>query len=137
VYRSSYPTKKTLPFLKRIGVRSIVYLCLEEYTDGGKKFLEENNIRLFPHGTPGNNVDLAAFLMMLRQHLGFSLAGNKEPFDRIDETAIYSALQVRQIRYICHFSSHVAHSQTLLDVNNHPVVVHCNKVRFCAFYLHV
>ena len=54
LYRSSYPTKKTLPFLKHIGVRSIVYLCLEEYTDGAKKFLEENEIRLFPHGTPGN-----------------------------------------------------------------------------------
>jgi hypothetical protein len=54
VYRSSYPTKKTLPFLKHIGVRSIVYLCLEEYTDGAKKFLEENDIRLFPHGTPGS-----------------------------------------------------------------------------------
>jgi hypothetical protein len=53
IYRSSYPTKKTLPFLKQIGVRSIVYLCLEEYTEGAKKFIEENDIRLFPHGTPG------------------------------------------------------------------------------------
>jgi tyrosine-protein phosphatase SIW14 len=54
VYRSSYPTKKTLPFLKQIGVRSVVYLCLEEYTEGSRKFLEDNGIALFPHGTPGD-----------------------------------------------------------------------------------
>ena len=34
-------------------MRSIVYLCLEEYTEGAKKFIDENDIRLFPHGTPG------------------------------------------------------------------------------------
>jgi tyrosine-protein phosphatase SIW14 len=64
VYRSSYPTKKTLPFLKHIGVRSIVYLCLEEYTDGAKKFLEENDIRLFPHGTPGREQQRLSRLSM-------------------------------------------------------------------------
>ncbi len=65
VYRSSYPTKKTLPFLKQIGVRSIVYLCLEEYTDGAKKFLEENDIQLFPHGTPGRLLWLLQLPMTL------------------------------------------------------------------------
>ncbi len=107
VYRSSYPTKKTLPFLKQIGVRSIVYLCLEEYTESAKKFLEENDIQLFPHGTPGRHPAAAA--AAAAPDLSSSFAGNKEPFDRVDEAAIYSALQVRRalITRRCVFSNDI------------------------------
>lgn len=68
IYRSSYPTKKTLPFLKHIGVRSVVYLCLEEYTEGAKKFLYENDIRLFPHGTPGRARSFHLHFTKARMH---------------------------------------------------------------------
>ena len=33
VYRSAYPTKKNFAFLKKLGLRSVIYLCQEEYSN--------------------------------------------------------------------------------------------------------
>mmetsp|Transcript_8267 Transcript_8267/g.19079 ORF Transcript_8267/g.19079 Transcript_8267/m.19079 type:complete len:196 (-) Transcript_8267:58-645(-) len=87
VYRSGYPTKKNFPFLEKLKLKSLIYLCEEEYADAGRKFLEENGIRLLRHG----------------------VTGNKEPFVDINEEIIYRALQ------------------RILDVRNHPLLIHCNK----------
>ncbi|CAG8620124.1 5986_t:CDS:2 [Dentiscutata heterogama] len=54
VYRSSFPKKKNFPFLKKLGLKSILTLILEDYPEQNKKFLEANNIKLFQFGIAGN-----------------------------------------------------------------------------------
>ncbi|KAI8898285.1 tyrosine phosphatase family-domain-containing protein [Globomyces pollinis-pini] len=97
VYRSAFPKKRNFPFLKKLGLKSILYtgylnyfrtLILEDYPEQNVKFLEENNITLFQFGVAGNK---------------------KEPFVDIPEPTICDALTV------------------LLDVRNHPILIHCNK----------
>ncbi|CAG8508236.1 1473_t:CDS:2 [Acaulospora morrowiae] len=72
VYRSSFPKKKNFAFLKKLGLRSILTLILEEYPEQNMKFLEANNITLYQ----------------------FGIAGNKEPFVQIPEDKICAALAV-------------------------------------------
>eukprot|EP00245_Coleochaete_scutata_P008218 TRINITY_DN245_c0_g2_i1.p1 TRINITY_DN245_c0_g2~~TRINITY_DN245_c0_g2_i1.p1 ORF type:complete len:193 (+),score=34.33 TRINITY_DN245_c0_g2_i1:39-581(+) len=72
VYRSGYPNTKNLPFLNKLGLRSVVYLCPEKYPEVVLDFLEKNNIKLFH----------------------FGIEGNKEPFVDIPEDVIRDALQV-------------------------------------------
>ncbi|KDN44519.1 hypothetical protein K437DRAFT_257039 [Tilletiaria anomala UBC 951] len=54
VYRSSFPKKKHFPFLRTLGLRSILTLILEEYPEQNNKFLDENGITFFQYGIPGN-----------------------------------------------------------------------------------
>ncbi|KAK0535799.1 tyrosine-protein phosphatase siw14 [Tilletia horrida] len=70
VYRSSLPLKKHFPFLRTLGLRSVLTLILEEYPASNTSFLEENGIRFFQFGIPGN----------------------KEPFVQIPEDMISNAL---------------------------------------------
>lgn len=72
IYRSSFPKKKNFPFLKRLGLSSILTLILEEYPEQNQQFLAENGIRFFQ----------------------FGVAGNKEPFVDISEETIAAALAV-------------------------------------------
>ncbi|CAG8500039.1 11546_t:CDS:2 [Ambispora leptoticha] len=72
VYRSSFPKKKNFAFLKKLGLKSILTLILEDYPELNMKFLEANNIKLFQ----------------------FGIAGNKEPFVHIPEDKICDALAV-------------------------------------------
>ncbi|KAL1918092.1 uncharacterized protein VTP21DRAFT_3358 [Calcarisporiella thermophila] len=72
VYRSSMPKKKNFSFLKKLGLKSILTLILEEYPDQNMKFLKENDIQFFQFGIPGN----------------------KEPFVHIPEDKITAALAV-------------------------------------------
>jgi tyrosine-protein phosphatase SIW14 len=72
VYRGAFPKKKNFPFLKKLGLKSILTLILEEYSEQNMKFLNENNIKLFQ----------------------FGVAGNKEPFVDIPEDTIRAALSV-------------------------------------------
>ncbi|TPX40591.1 hypothetical protein SeLEV6574_g06541 [Synchytrium endobioticum] len=89
IYRSGHPNKKNFPFLQKLKLRSILYLCPEDYPSENTEFLTVNDIHLF--------------------HV--RIAGNKEPFSEIDQNDIAQAL---------------VH---LLDVRNHPILVHCNKGR--------
>jgi tyrosine-protein phosphatase SIW14 len=70
VFRSGYPAAKNFPFLRTLGLRSICYLCPEEYGVSNQKFCEENNIFL----------------------ARFPMEGNKEPFVDIPETIVHRAL---------------------------------------------
>ncbi|GBC01991.1 hypothetical protein RclHR1_04400014 [Rhizophagus clarus] len=72
VYRSSFPKKKNFAFLKKLGLKSILTLILEEYPEQNTKFLETNDIKFFQ----------------------FGIAGNKEPFCHIPEDKISAALAV-------------------------------------------
>lgn len=70
VYRSSFPKKKHFPFLKTLRLRSVLTLILEDYPEQNIQFLDENGIRFFQFGIPGN----------------------KEPFVHIPGQAITAAL---------------------------------------------
>lgn len=66
VYRSGYPTKKNLAFLRALGLKSIVYLCPEEYAESNLKFCEEEKINVLRFPTEGNKepfIDISEFLM--------------------------------------------------------------------------
>lgn len=67
VYRSGYPTKKNFAFLRSVGLKSILYLCPEDYAESNLKFCEEENINV----------------------LRFPTEGNKEPFNDISETLMH------------------------------------------------
>lgn len=61
LYRSSFPKKKHFPFLKTLGLRSVLYVCpltstliLEDYPEQNAHFLDENGITFFQYGIPGN-----------------------------------------------------------------------------------
>ncbi len=71
IYRSGFPTKKNFPFLKSLRLKTILYLCLEEYPSANLDFLAQNGIQL----------------------LQFGCQGNKEPFMEIPESVLGSALR--------------------------------------------
>ena len=65
------PTGETPPFLQQLGLRSILYLCPEEYPDSHLGFLEEQGVQL----------------------LHFGVTGNKEPFDEMSDDVVRAALR--------------------------------------------
>lgn len=72
VYRSGFPDSANFAFLKTLGLRSIVYLCLEPYPEANVEFLKANGIKLYQ----------------------FGMEGCKEPFVNIPEDLIRDALNV-------------------------------------------
>lgn len=68
IYRSGYPNKKNYEFLKKIKLKTIIYLCPDDYTN--QKFLADNDIQMYQ----------------------YKIKGNKEPFLEISQTDIASAL---------------------------------------------
>lgn len=72
VFRSAYPNKKSYPFLKKMGLKSLIFLCPEDYSENGKEFLRTQGITLFH----------------------FGIEGNKEPFVDIPVHVIKVALKV-------------------------------------------
>ena len=87
IYRSGFPAKKNFPFLKSLNLRTILYLCPEEYPETNLSFLTGIHVQLLQYG----------------------VAGNKEPFLEIPHSVISEALV------------------QILDVRNHPLLIHCNK----------
>ena len=71
IYRSSYPTKRNFPFLQQLRLRSILFLCPEEYPESHHAFLQDHNIQLLQYG----------------------IEGNKGPFDEIPEDSLRAALR--------------------------------------------
>jgi tyrosine-protein phosphatase SIW14 len=72
VYRSGFPKRKNFSFLKRLGLKSILTLVLEDYPDANLDFLQSNDIRFFQLG----------------------VAGNKEPFADMPEDVLTNALLI-------------------------------------------
>lgn len=70
LYRSSFPKKKHFPFLKTLGLKSVLTLILEEYPEQNTQFLDEEGITFYQYGIPGN----------------------KEPFVQIPDDKIAAAL---------------------------------------------
>ncbi|CAO3685118.1 unnamed protein product [Umbelopsis vinacea] len=67
VYRSSFPKKKHFSFLKKLGLKSVLTLILEEYPEQNMKFLEENDIKFLQFGIAGNKVTTLLNIRMLSQ----------------------------------------------------------------------
>lgn len=72
VYRSSFPVRKNFPFLRTLGLKSVLTLILEDYPEPNLEFLDAEGIKFFQFGIPGN----------------------KEPFVQIPDERIVSALSV-------------------------------------------
>ncbi len=71
LYRSGYPNKRNHTFLKKLKLKSILYLCPEAYSEDNSEFIEKNGIRL----------------------LHFGINGNKEPFVDMPVDVIRQALR--------------------------------------------
>lgn len=71
IYRSGFPNKKNFPFLRKLGLKSVIYLCLEDYPKANLEFLESIGATLYQ----------------------FGVAGNKEPFVDIPEHIIRAAIK--------------------------------------------
>ncbi|KAI9102027.1 protein-tyrosine phosphatase [Phlyctochytrium arcticum] len=87
VYRSGYPNWKNLPFLRTLKLKSIMYLCEDDYAEDTLEFLRAEELTIY--------------------HI--RIQANKEPFGEIDQREITNALI------------------QVLDVRNHPMLIHCNK----------
>ncbi|KAK4485044.1 hypothetical protein RD792_007652 [Penstemon davidsonii] len=72
IYRCGFPDIPNFPFLKSLGLRSVIYLCTEPYPEANMHFINSNGIRLFQ----------------------FGMEGSKESFVNIPEGLFRSALQV-------------------------------------------
>lgn len=70
LYRSSFPKKKHFPFLRTLGLKSVLTLILEEYPEQNTEFLDDEGITFYQFGIPGN----------------------KEPFVQIPDDKIAAAL---------------------------------------------
>ena len=68
IFRGSYPNSKNFPFMKTLHLKTILFLCPEEYSN--KEFLKENNINL----------------------INVPLEGNKEPFKIIPTELMHQAI---------------------------------------------
>ena len=70
IYRSSFPKKKNFAFLKRLGLKTIIFLCPEEYPAANLEFMESIGARLLTFGVEGNKaralVDLCALSLPYR-----------------------------------------------------------------------
>ncbi|PIA15357.1 protein-tyrosine phosphatase [Coemansia reversa NRRL 1564] len=72
IYRSGMPKKRNFQYLKKLKLKSVLTLILEEYPEQTLEFLKENDIKLYQ----------------------FGVAGNKEPFADIPEDIMTQALLV-------------------------------------------
>lgn len=70
VFRSSFPARKNFSFLRALRLKSILYLCPEEYPEANLRFCEANGIAL----------------------LRFPMDGNKEPMQEVPEDIMHAAL---------------------------------------------
>jgi tyrosine-protein phosphatase SIW14 len=71
VYRGSYPNFRNYTFLQTLQLRSILFLCPEDYSPMNKDFLEKHNIAL----------------------IRVPMEGNKEPFKIIEPELVHKALE--------------------------------------------
>lgn len=54
IYRSGYPRPVNHSFLRSIKLKTIIYLCPEDYSEANIKFCEEENVALLQFGIQGN-----------------------------------------------------------------------------------
>lgn len=72
VYRGSYPNFRNFTFLRNLGLKTVLFICPEDYPARNARFLRENGINL----------------------ITVPMTGNKEPFTTIPREQMIEALQV-------------------------------------------
>ena len=72
IYRGSYPNTSNFSFLKHLELKTILFLCPEDYSQPNFEFLKANNIKL----------------------ITIPMEGNKEPFKKIPSELMDQALEV-------------------------------------------
>jgi len=55
IYRSGFPNKKNFAFLKKLKLKSIMYLSPDEYFEENYQFMKENNIQFFQYKIEGKS----------------------------------------------------------------------------------
>ncbi|KAG4992618.1 hypothetical protein JHK87_026075 [Glycine soja] len=105
IFRSGLPNPSNFPFLQTLNLRSIIYLCPEPYPEENLDFLRSQNIRLFQFGIEGKTI----FVEMLIRSRFRALGPVWDISMPILKDSIMDALEV------------------LIDVRNHPVLIHCKR----------
>lgn len=54
IYRSGFPGKKNFAFLRTLGLRSVLYLCPEDYPEANLAFFTQQHVQLMQYGVAGN-----------------------------------------------------------------------------------
>jgi len=54
IYRSAFIQKKNFPFLKTLGLKTVLFLCLEDYPESSLEFIESIGCQFFQFGVQGN-----------------------------------------------------------------------------------
>lgn len=72
IYRSSFPRLENFEYLKKLNLKTILFLVPEEYPEENLKFAKENDINVFQ----------------------VSMSGNKEPFVKIPDEVLTKALEI-------------------------------------------
>ncbi|BGP53270.1 hypothetical protein JCM8202_002595 [Rhodotorula sphaerocarpa] len=54
LFRSSFPRREHFPFMKNLGLKSVMVLVQEPYPEENAKWLKQEGIQLFQFGIPGN-----------------------------------------------------------------------------------
>ncbi|XP_010509944.1 PREDICTED: probable tyrosine-protein phosphatase At1g05000 [Camelina sativa] len=121
IFRSGFPDTANFPFIKSLGLHSIISLCPEPYPENNMQFLKSNGISLFQFGIDGSKTKC---LPGLENEVWLHIWGSKhhkegsytngnsktsEPFVDILDNKIREALKV------------------LLDEKNHPLLIHCKR----------
>ncbi|CAG8497260.1 16243_t:CDS:2 [Acaulospora colombiana] len=70
VYRSGHPNRQNFPFLRKLELKSLIYLSSDDIREELDQFVKEQKIQIFH----------------------YRIDGNKEPFAEIEEKEISSAL---------------------------------------------
>ena len=70
VYRSGHPNERNFSFLKRLNLKSIIYLANDDYRENVVRWAQKEGIRIFHH----------------------RVTMNKEPFTEMDEQEVASAV---------------------------------------------
>ncbi|WMV53063.1 hypothetical protein MTR67_046448 [Solanum verrucosum] len=121
VFRSGFPDTANFAFLQTLGLRSIIYLCPERYSEANVEFLNANGIRLFQFAIEGSkvevifrnvylNITFSFPLFLMHEPNGFGGGAIQEPpLVNIPEETIKEALRV------------------VLDEKNRPLLIHCKR----------
>ncbi|RCH82573.1 hypothetical protein CU098_008816, partial [Rhizopus stolonifer] len=54
VYRSGHPNKQNFAFLRKLGLKTILYFAMEEYPSEMQHFVEQEGIEVLHYRTEGN-----------------------------------------------------------------------------------
>ncbi|KAF1334044.1 Tyrosine phosphatase, partial [Globisporangium splendens] len=121
VYRSGFPNRKNHAFLQQLGLKSVLYLCHQEHQKDNIAFFEENGITVFQCPIDGNKVGASCHTLYL-QHV------ERLSVHRLVVVVAFPIVHVRQEPFISINPEAMADAlRHLLDVRNHPILVHCTK----------